>query len=179
MMMMTHLIYRSDMKALWEITQEFLALASLIEDAGGEATDEVMEELAISRENFQHKAEGYAKLILKWESEVDVAAAEIKRIQAIKKTKENSVARLKDTLKAALLIFGQEDAKGVKRFETPLVKLSTRRSSAVEITDESALPEEAFVIKKEVSKTAIKELLEAGAEIDGAFIKENISLQIK
>ena len=167
------------MAALWEITQEFLALASMIEEAGGEATDEVMEELAISRENFAHKAEGYAKLILKWESEVDAAAAEIKRIQAIKKTKENSVGRLKETLKAALLVFGQEDSKGVKRFETPLVKLSTRKSTSIEITDENALPQEAFVIKKEVSKTAIKELLEAGAAIEGASVKENISLQIR
>jgi len=167
------------MSSLWNITQEFLALASIIEEAGGEATDELMEELAISRENFAHKAEGYAKLILKWDSEIDAAAAEIKRIQAIKKTKENSVGRLKETLKAALLVFGQEDAKGVKRFETPLVKLSTRKSYAVEITDENALPEEAFVIKKEVSKTAIKELLEAGAAIEGASVKENISLQIK
>ena len=167
------------MAALWEITQEFLALASLIEEAGGEATDEVMEELAISRENFAHKAEGYAKLILKWDSEIDAAAAEIKRIQAIKKTKENAVGRLKETLKAALIIFGQEDSKGVKRFETPLVKLSTRKSTSIEITDENALPQEAFVIKKEVSKTAIKELLEAGAAIEGASVKENISLQIK
>jgi hypothetical protein len=167
------------MATLWEITQEFLTLASLIEEAGGEATDEVMEELAISRENFQHKAEGYAKLILKWESEIDTASAEIKRIQSIKKTKENAVERLKDTLKTALLVFGQEDAKGVKRFETPLVKLSTRRSTSIEITDENALPEEAFVIKKEVSKTAIKEMLEAGAEIEGASVKENISLQIR
>ncbi len=164
---------------LWNITQEFLALASIIEEAGGEATDELMEELAISRENFSHKAEGYAKLILKWDSEIDAAAAEIKRIQAIKKTKENSVGRLKETLKAALLVCGQEDAKGVKRFETPLVKLSTRKSYAVEITDENALPEDCFVIKKEVSKTAIKEMLEAGAEIDGASMKENISVQIK
>lgn len=176
---MIHSISPFDMKALWEITQEFLALASMIEEAGGEATDEVMEELAISRENFAHKAEGYSKLILKWESEVDAAAAEIKRIQAIKKTKENAVARLKETLKTALLIFGQEDAKGIKRFETPLVKLSTRRSYAVEITDENALPEEAFIIKKEVSKTAIKELLEAGASIEGAAMKENISLQLR
>ena len=167
------------MAALWEITQEFLALASIIEEAGGEATDELMEELAISRENFAHKAEGYAKLILKWDSEIDAAAAEIKRIQAIKKTKENSVGRLKETLKAALLVFGQEDAKGVKRFETPLVKLSTRKSTSIEITDENALPQEAFVIKKEVSKTAIKELLEAGAAIEGASVKESISLQIR
>lgn len=164
---------------LWEITQEFLALASIIEEAGGEATDEVMEELAISRENFSHKAEGYAKLILKWESEVDAASAEIKRIQAIKKTKENSVARLKETLKGALMIFGHEDNKGIKRFETPLVKLSTRKSTSIEITDENALPQEAFVIKKEVSKTAIKELLEAGAAVDGASVKENVSLVIK
>jgi hypothetical protein len=164
---------------LWEITQEFLALASLIEEAGGEATDEVMEELAISRENFAHKAEGYAKLILKWDSEVDAASAEIKRIQAIKKTKENAVGRLKETLKTALLIFGQEDSKGIKRFETPLIKLSTRKSTSIEITDENALPQEAFVIKREVSKTAIKELLEAGAAIEGASVKENISVVIK
>ena len=167
------------MAALWEITQEFLALASLIEEAGGEATDEVMEELAISRENFAHKAEGYARLILKWDSEVDAAAAEIKRIQAIKKTKENAVGRLKETLKTALLIFGQEDSKGIKRFETPLIKLSTRKSTSIEITDEQALPQEAFVIKREVSKTAIKELLEAGAAIEGASVKENISVVIK
>jgi len=165
--------------SLWQITQEFLSLASLIEEAGGEATDQVMEELSISRENFSHKAEGYASLILKWESEIEAASAEIKRIQAIKKTKENSLDRLKDTLKAALLVFGQEDNKGVKRFETPLIKLSTRKSYAVEVTDTNALPEDCFVIKKEVSKTAIKKILEEGTVLDGAFLKENISLQIK
>jgi hypothetical protein len=168
------------MNTLWNITQEFLSLASLIEEAGGEATDEVLEELAISRENFQYKAENYAKLILKWESEIEAASAEEKRIKAIRKTKENSVARMKDTLKAALLVFGHEDMKtGAKKFETPLVKLSTRKSYAVEITDEERLPNEAFIFKKEVSKTAIKNLLEAGEHLDGASMKENISLQIK
>ena len=167
------------MAALWEITQEFLSLASMIEEAGGEATDQVMEELAISRENFSHKAEGYSKLILKWESEIDAASAEIKRIQAIKKTKENAVERLRDTLKAALLVFGQEDVKGVKRFETPLLKLSTRRSLAVEIVDEKEIPELFFVVKREVSKAAISAALKEGAEVPGAFLKENVSLQIK
>lgn len=167
------------MASLWDITQEFLALASLIEEAGGEATDEVHEELAISRENFAHKAEGYSKLILKWESEIEAASAEEKRIKAIKKTKENAVARLKDTLKTALLVFGHEDAKGVKRFETPLLKLSTRRSYAVEVTDENALPPGCFVVKREVSKSAIKEMLESGASLEGAQMKENVSLQIK
>lgn len=165
---------------LFQITQEFLSLASLIEEAGGEATDAVMEELAISRENFQHKAEGYARLILKWESEIDAASAEIKRIQAIKKTKENSLARLKDTLLFALQAFGQEDDKtGVKRYETPLFKLSTRRSVAVEIVDETELPDAFWVVKKEVSKSAISVALKEGEEVPGAVLKENYSVQIK
>lgn len=168
------------MSSLWNITQEFLALASLIEEAGGEATDAVMEELAISRENFQHKAEGYARLILKWESEIDAASAEIKRIQAIKKTKENSLARLKDTLLFALQAFGQEDDKtGVKRYETPLFKLSTRRSQAVEIVDEAEVPDAFWVVKKEVSKSAISNALKEGEEVPGAVLKENYSVQIK
>ena len=167
------------MNTLWNITQEFLTLASIIEEAGGEATQEVMEELAISRENFAHKAEGYTRLILKWESEIDAAAAEIKRIQAIKKTKENSVARLKEMLLHALQVFGQEDKTGMKRYETALFKLSTRRSQAVEIVDETELPESIFVVKKEASKTAIGNALKAGEEVPGAFLKENVSLQIK
>jgi hypothetical protein len=167
------------MNTLWEITQEFLTLASIIEEAGGEATQEVMEELAISRENFAHKAEGYTRLILKWESEIDAAAAEIKRIQAIKKTKENSVARLKETLLHALQVFGQEDKTGMKRYETALFKLSTRKSQAVEIVDETELPDAFWVVKKEVSKSAIAASLKDGGEVPGAFLKENYSVQIK
>jgi hypothetical protein len=167
------------MNTLWEITQEFLTLASIIEEAGGEATQEVLEELAISRENFAHKAEGYTRLILKWESEIDAAAAEIKRIQAIKKTKENSVARLKETLLHALQVFGQEDKTGMKRYETALFKLSTRRSQAVEIVDETELPDAFWVVKKEVSKSAISAALKDGEEVPGAFLKENYSVQIK
>jgi len=167
------------MNTLWNITQEFLTLASIIEEAGGEATQEVMEELAISRENFAHKAEGYTRLILKWESEIDAAAAEIKRIQAIKKTKENSVARLKEMLLHALQVFGQEDKTGMKRYETALFKLSTRRSQAVEIVDETEVPDAFWVVKKEVSKSAISAALKEGGEVPGAFLKENYSVQIK
>jgi hypothetical protein len=167
------------MNTLYEITQEFLALASLIEEAGGEATQEVMEELAISRENFQHKAEGYTRLILKWESEIDAASAEIKRIQAIKKTKENSLVRLKEMLLHALQIFGQEDKTGMRRYETALFKLSTRRSQAVEIVDEEQVPDAFWVVKKEVSKAAISNALKEGEEVPGAFLKENYSLQVK
>jgi hypothetical protein len=167
------------MANIWNITAQFIELASLIEEAGGELTPEMEQELTITRESFAAKAEGYANLILKLESEAEAAATEIKRVQAIKKTKENTVLRLRDALLQALMVFGQEDAKGIRRHETDLLKISTRKSQSVEITDEDALPELFWVIKKEISKSAISNALKAGEEIEGAALRENISLTIR
>ena len=143
------------MATLWQLTQDELSFISLMEENGGEVNDEIIEELAIRRENFQYKAEAYSKFILKLESEAEQAAAEIKRIQALKKAKENTVQRLKDTLLAALMVFTEEDAKGIRRYETPLAKLSTRKSQSVEILDEALLPDDFWVVKTEVSKSTI------------------------
>jgi hypothetical protein len=116
---------------------------------------------------------------LKLESEADAAAAEIKRIQALKKAKDNTVARLKEHLLAALMVFTEEDAKGIRRFETPLAKLSTRKSIAVEILDEEQIPADFWVIKKEVSKSTISTAIKDGATVPGAQLKENLSLAIR
>jgi hypothetical protein len=167
------------MAALWQLTQDELSFIAMMEENGGEVTDEIIEELAIRRDNFKDKAEAYAKFILKLESEVDQAAAEIKRIQALKKAKENTVARLRESLLAALMVFTEEDAKGIRRYETPLAKLSTRKSQAVEVLDEQLIPADFWVIKKEVSKSTISQAIKDGAEVPGAQMKDNISLSIR
>ena len=167
------------MAALWQLTQDELSFISLMEENGGEVNDEIIEELAIRRDNFSHKAEAYAKFILKLESEAEQAAAEIKRIQALKKAKENTVARLRESLLAALMVFTEEDAKGIRRYETPLAKLSTRKSQAVEVLDEQLIPADFWVIKKEVSKSTISQAIKDGAEVPGAQMKDNISLSIR
>jgi hypothetical protein len=167
------------MASLWQLTQEELSFINLMEDMGGELTDEIAEELAIRRDNFKDKAEAYAKFILKLESEAEQAAAEIKRIQALKKAKENTVLRLKETLLAALMVFTEEDAKGIRRYETPLAKLSTRKSQAVEVLDEQLIPADFWVIKKEVIKSSISQAIKDGEEVPGAQLKDNISLSIR
>lgn len=167
------------MQTLWQLTQEELSFIALMEENGGEVNDEIIEELAIRRENFQYKAEAYAKFILKLESEADQAAAEIKRIQALKKAKENTVLRLRESLLAALMVFTEEDAKGIRRYETPLAKLSTRKSQAVEVLDEQLIPADFWVIKKEVSKSTISQAIKDGEEVPGAQLKENVSLSIR
>lgn len=158
---------------------EELSFIELMEENGGELTDEIAEELAIRRDNFKYKAEAYAKFILKLESEADAAAAEIKRIQALKKAKENTIARLKESLLAALMVFTEEDAKGIRRYETPLAKLSTRKSQSVEVLDETLLPSEFWIIKKEVSKSTISQAIKDGESVPGAQLKDNIGLSIR
>jgi len=165
---------------LWELTQEELSFIALMEETGGEVTDEILEELNIRRENFETKAESYTKLIMKLESEVDIAASEIKRIQSLKKTKENTVERLKEALKTAVMVFGREDAKtGKKRYETPLFKLSLRHTKSVDIIQELDIPDEFWVVKKEISKSMLSDAMKDGANIPGASWKENIGLQIR
>ena len=150
-----------------------------MEENGGEVTDELMEDLAIRKENFSHKAEAYAKFIFKLESESDQAAAELKRIQAIKKAKDKTVERLRENLLAALMLFGQEDSKGVRRYETPLAKLSTRKSVSVEILDESALAPAFWLIKKEPWKSEISKAIKDGEYVPGAQLSEKIGLSIR
>ena len=164
---------------LYQITEDQLNIISLLEDNGGEATPEVLEAIAITREAFNKKAEGYSCVILKMDGEADIIAAEIKRLQALKKTKENSVLRLKEALTSAMLIFGQEDNKGIKRFETSTLKLSTRKSESVNITDEASVPEQYWVVKKEISKSAITNSIKAGEIVEGAEMKTNYSVTIR
>lgn len=164
---------------LYNITQQQLEIIAYLEEMGGEANEEVVKALEITREAFHGKAEAYSHIILKEEGEASLIDSEIKRLQALKKTKVNTAERLREALKNALLIFGDEDSKGIRRFETPYMKLSTRKSQSIEITDEGALPESCFVIKQEVSKTRIKELIEQGVEVEGAQVKTNYSVTIK
>jgi hypothetical protein len=165
---------------LWNLTQEELAFIGMMEETGGEITPEIEEDLAIRRENWEDKAHSYTKLILKLDSDIETAAAELKRIQELKKVKENAVKRLKTALRDSLMVFGRPDSKtGVMRYETPLFKLSIRTSNAVEITQDLDVPDEYWVVKKEISKTLISNAIKDGMEVPGAKMVENKNLQIK
>jgi hypothetical protein len=164
---------------LYQITQDQSSIIELLEDNGGEATEEVLNALEITRDAFERKAEAYAHVILKLDGEVDIIALEIKRLQALKKTKENSVSRLKESLTSAMLVFGEEDAKGIRRYKTPTLSLSTRKSESVSIDDEKAILSRYIITKHEVSKSLISEAIKNGIHVDGASLKTNYSVQIK
>lgn len=162
-------------KSIFQIGQEFHNLEILLEETGGELTPEVEQALKINEQELSHKAEGYLSIIRRNEAEADIIANEIKRLQELKKVRENKVKALKENVKQAMVLFN------VKKIPFATGSITLANSKAVDITDENSLPEK-YITKKLVTapdKTAIKKAIESGETIEGASIKESPYLLIK
>lgn len=159
---------------LYEIEKTYLDLISTIIDADGEATDEQVEQLAITEAQLENKGRAYGFVIKKMETDIDVIDAEIKRLTAIKKTRVKTIDRIKETLSNAMQMFG------ITKLESPTLKISFRKSETVEV-DNELINSEWCVEKITYSpdKAKIKEALKNGEIIVGAEIVEHQNLQIK
>lgn len=161
------------MKTLFEITQEVIELASLLEE--GEFTPELEERLNINREELEEKAINYGKVIKTIQVDVDAIDKEITRLYALKEVKERVIERMKDSVSNAMQLFK------VDKIETPIMKLSFRKSKVLEITDGKQILE---IYKKRkdvvtIDKAYIKKMLRDGYKVAGAKIVEKQNLQIK
>lgn len=158
---------------LYEITQEAQYLAVLLETE--ELTAELEEALIINQDQLQAKAVNYAKVIANYQAESDAIDQEIKRLKAMKDSREKKIDWLKESVKKAMLL------SGIEKVESPLFKLSVRRSEAVEVDLVEALPNAFLNVKNVVTadKVAIKEAIKRGENVIGARLIENFNLQIK
>jgi hypothetical protein len=158
---------------LYQITQEAQYLAALLETE--ELTPELEAELLINQEQLQTKGINYAKVIANYQSESDAIDAEIKRLKTMKESRDKKVTWLTESLKKAMLV------SGIEKIESPLFKISLRRSEAVEVEIPEALPVDWQVKKVTITadKVAIKKAIKEGYSITGARLVENFNLSIK
>jgi len=158
---------------LYQITQEAQYLAALLETE--ELTPELEAELLINQEQLQSKGINYAKVIANYQSEADQIDSEIKRLKAMKESRDKKVTWLTESLKKAMLV------SAIEKIESPLFKISLRRSEAVEVEIPEALPVDWQVKKVTITadKVAIKKAIKEGYSITGARIVENFNLSIK
>jgi hypothetical protein len=123
-------------------------------------------------DHINDKIENSCKLIQAFEQRASIVTEEIERLKGLKKSLENRAVGIKNWLTYCL---------GGENTETELYRLQFRKSEAVEIVDESAIPPQYLREKVTVTpaKDEIKADLKAGATIPGATLKKNISLTIK
>lgn len=161
------------MKTLFEITQEAIELASLLEE--GEFTAEMEQQLAITQSELTEKATNYGKVIKTIEGDISVIDAEIKRLQALKSAKGKVIDRMKESVSNAMQAFH------VDKIESPIMKIYFRKSEAVEVEDENLVPDEYKLSRVTVSpdKIRIKKMIQSGEMVPGCQVIEKLNLQIK
>lgn len=158
---------------IYEITQELRVIYDEIEMADGELTEETAAKLEIAQDQLNDKAEAYCKLIRNVSAEADALKAEADRLTKRRKSLENLQTRLKESLRCAMMV------SETPKMDAGIFKLSLRKSEAVDIMDEAAVPDTFCTFERKVSKSAIKDFIKQGGEVKGAKMIENISLTIK
>ncbi|KAA8667926.1 siphovirus Gp157 family protein [Clostridium sp. HV4-5-A1G] len=161
---------------LYEISERYKNLDELLDNPDLENVKEDIEKsLNKIDEEFDVKAENIAKVIKSKEVDSKGLDEEIKRLQARKKAVEHQIDSLKDYLFEHMRMLKKQKIKG------SLFTLSIRKNvPAVNITDEETIPEKYRIHQPDkLDKVAILENLKKGIEIDGAEIKQTMSLSIR
>ncbi|AEL11214.1 MULTISPECIES: siphovirus Gp157 family protein [Streptococcus] len=157
------------MATLYELTGQFLDVYNLEldEETKLDTLDSIDWEI-----EYETKVENYIKVMKNLEADVEARKNEIKRLMELNKADEKKKEHLKDTLSASMSLTGHE------RVDTPLFKVSFRKSQAVEV-DEAVLPEYYKVATWKADKKRLKEDLKKGLEIIGASLVEHKNLSIR
>lgn len=165
----------SGLPALYTISGELLAILDQLEENGGELTPELEQALALTEERFTEKAVDYGLAIRNLDAMAAAAKAEKDRLAKLQKFYENAKKRLSVTLAGAMQAFDRP------KVETPTVRIILRHTVATEVDDVDALPSRFKTTKIEMvaDKTAIKNAITAGEEVQGAHLVDNFNIQVK
>ena len=110
------------------------------------------------------------------ESQIAAIDTEIKRLQAIKKARENRLARVKAGYTEFLL------AVDKKKIETPRGSMTVAAPTFTTIIDSiDELPDayKRTTVKIEADKASIKQAIQGGHNVKGAHLEERQSIRIK
>ena len=165
------------MANLYEITQDYLQILSMMEDPelDPQTLADTME--AVEGE-LEIKAENYAKVMKNLEADVAGIKAEIERLSERKKTIENNIKNMKSALQMAM------ETTGKTKFKTELFSFGIRKNAPSVIMDEPYIENipERFLKYSEptINRSAIKEAIQNGEDLEGlAHLESSTSLNIR
>lgn len=171
---------------LYDIDQRLVTLLEEHFDIEDGVLCESEEELAKKIDevslDLDTKIENIGCYIKNLEADVEALKREEDNLKARRKSAENKIEGLKRYLNGYLIAcFPKDEDRAKWKFKTAKVVLGYRKSNSVEVPDIEKLDKNFIKVKTEVvpDKTAIKDAIKSGKEVIGAFIKQNINLNIK
>lgn len=165
--------------SLRNISENYLAIRDELFQTADEETGEfdtaLLERLNAIQESFEVKAQNCALVCLELRDRKEAIKREIERLQSLLKRAERGEKWLTEYLDENVKSAGYERIDGAR------VSISFRSSEETVIDNMDELPKE--FIKEKVTyapdKTAIKQAIKAGKEVNGAHIEKKKNLQIK
>lgn len=161
------------MSSLIKIHQDYLQILAAIEDNEGELTEQLEVDLVKNLIESQEKVSGYCLVLDKYSNEIAFMKDQIKKAKEYIDRLEKQQSKLE---KIALEVI---KSKGTKLDGTGGRYLSTRKSTQLNIIDESEIPSLYQKFEITYDKAAIKDALKKGEVIQGCELKENINLNWK
>lgn len=165
---------------LFQLTAD---IADLIDDiieamicGDTQLVDALMETLASLYDARDAKHEGYVHVIKNAEAAAEACYKEANAFYARNKALKGLATRLKDTLMADLHQHG-ENSTTAGKFK--IARQKNSQPSVILNIDAEALPTEFQRLTIEADKTALKDALENGTEIDGVSLETGEHLRIR
>lgn len=173
---------------IWQIQQDLLDIFNELEENGGDLTPELEDKLNITQSEFKNKIENYLYVIKQTESDINACDAEAKRLTALKKSKQNTIDRIKSVMAKAIEQFGDENKSGNRFIDLGTAKITVRKSDKVIVNDDFAatLVDSTFTeirsvaFTKELQSNDLKDLLTVPEnKLDGITATISIDVPLK
>lgn len=164
---------------LYEITAQYQNIYALLQDPEFAENEDILTALDQIEDAFENKVQQTIFMMKNIESEIDPIDTEIKRLQAMKKARQNNIDRIKNRLRENM------KAVGMSKLNCGLFSLSYRlqEANAVELDETeflaNNLDEDLVTVKVMPNKTEIKRRLKNGEEIIGARLVDSEVLTIR
>jgi hypothetical protein len=157
------------MSTLYELTGIYQQIYDL--DMDDETKQDTLDSIDWA-EDYENKVENYVKVIKNLDVDMEARKNEIERLRKLNDADNSKKERMKEAVKESMELTGHD------RVDTPLFKVSFRKSEAVEV-DDLLLPEAYKVATYKPDKKRLKEDLKNGLEILGAELVERKNLSIR
>lgn len=161
------------MANLYNLSTQHRQLLNMLDE--GYSIEDLQDTLDSIEADMNTKVDNTVGLIRSIEADTDAIDKEIKRLQALKKQKNNFIDRLKQHLQDALEVQQRDN------YRTPTNYIYKRNNQpSVNITNE-ALIDKAYCIPQpdKYDKKTMKEDILAGADVEGAELVSSTSLVVK
>ena len=162
------------MSTLIKLEQEWLEMQSIFQENDGELTPELENQLDTIYDEIIKKQDSYLFIIDQMKKQIENGKDWVKKFQTKIKSLETQQKRMND------LLIANMESTGINKLEGELGKISLYEREAVEVYDESLVPEKfkTEVVSVKISKSDIQEAFKKGEDVLGARQLKNKHLRV-